>query len=239
LRETRHGLRRLYCLAEKNELRGQVAWLPGLDQWKLCAATLCGARQLEQMLEELIADRAFLEDGGIPRSTAEFEQRRKTGRQRIGLAVQDVMRLVRPLLEAYHQVALALEDADPDRWPESVEDVRSQLAALTAGPFLVRTPWHWLEQFPRYFQAIRVRLYKLVHTGAIRDRQLLTQIGPFWESYRQRQADHDRRGLCDPELEHFRWLLEEFRVSLFAQELGTRHSVSARRLERQWEKVQV
>jgi len=63
------------------------------------------------------------------------------------------------------------------------------------------------------------------------------KVAGFWNMYLGRKAEHDAIGLRDAELELYRWMLEEYRVSLFAQELGVSVPVSERRLERQWEKV--
>jgi len=236
--QTRAGLRRLFCIAESRELRAQVAWLPNLDQMKLHAATLCSAKHLEHQLAELIADRAFLDQDELARDASQFNRLLLRGRERIALAVQDVARLAHALLEAYHQAQVALEDATSPRCQYGVEDVRTQTMYLTPEGFLTRTSWSWLRHCPRYFQAMKIRLEKLAGGGAVRDRQHHDQIAPFWQAYTERVSEQRERGVCDAELDHFRWMVEEFRVSLFAQQLGTSLSVSAKRLEKQWAKVQ-
>jgi ATP-dependent helicase HrpA len=235
---TRAGQRRLFCLAERNELRSQVAWLPRLDQMKLYAATLCGAKQLERQLAELIADRAFLDQDHLACDADQFNRLLLRGRDRIALAVQDVAQLAQALLEAYHQTKVAIEEATSPRWQHAIEDIRAQIEHLTPEGFLADTPWTQLRHYTRYFQAARIRLEKLAGAGVERDRQHYDQIAPFWQAYLQRAADHHERGIYDKELVHFRWMLEEFRVSLFAQHLGTSMSVSAKRLEKQWANVQ-
>ncbi len=236
--QTRRGLRRLIGLAESKELRAQVAWLPGLDQWKLVASGLLGARELEQQLAERLADRAFLEGQPQPRTAAEFQQLIQRGRPRIPAAVQELTPRMRRLWEAYHQTRLALEDAAlPARNQYVVDDLRQQLAQLTPPRFLVETPWQWLEQYPRYFQAMCQRLEKLAAGGHTRDRQSYDTLCPFLETWRQWQAERPEEQAHHPAAEAFRWMLEEFRVSLFAQQLGTAISVSARRLEKQWARV--
>jgi ATP-dependent helicase HrpA len=236
-RSTREGLRRLICLAEHSKLRAQVAWLPGLDQWKLYAATLCSSRHLEQQLIELIADRAFLADEAVPRTATEFDEFRRRGVKRIGEAVQTITPLMRRLFESYHRAQLAIEQKDSPRWPEAMADMRSQRAGLIGEWFLVRTPYGWLEHYPRYFEAICVRLDRLSSGGLARDSQGLAALRPFLEAYRRRMQQLTKPVPYDAELEHFRWMLEEFRVSLFAQTLGTSLTVSAKRLEKQWAKV--
>lgn len=279
--QTRGGLRRLCCLAERHELRAQVAWLPHMDQIRLLAAALCSSRELEQQLAELIAERSFLDEDQRPHNAEEFQRFLTRGRERIGLGVQDVARLVLPLLEAYQEARLALEQAQSPNWQFAVEDMWNQLAELTglsaspasaashdsprldqkagriSGPadgleihptktapppsppagFLVATPWRWLQQYPRYFRAIKLRLDKIAGSGWRRDRRAFDALEPLLDAYRRRLADHRRRGIDDAELDAFRWLLEEFRVSLFAQELGTSIPVSAKRLQRHWANV--
>jgi ATP-dependent helicase HrpA len=102
---------------------------------------------------------------------------------------------------------------------------------LAPAGFLLVTPWERLREYPRYLQAIEQRLEK--HGQSLqRDAQLAAQILPLETRYRERVKVE--RGLLAPGHDEFRWLLEEFRVSLFAQQLKTRVPVSARRLADAW-----
>lgn len=235
--ELRAGIRRLFLLATQRELKKPIDWLPNLNQWALNASTLREGGKLKQWLTELAADRAFLADQPLPRTQAEFEQRRKTGRERIAVAVQDVVALIGPLLETYQGAKVALERRVQPQWKPAIDDMQQQLSHLTEPGFLVRTPWPWLVQYPRYFRAIQVRVQKLAQGGLPRDRRQAQAIEPLWKAYLQRAAQHRERGPYDPQLAHYRWMLEEYRVSLFAQQLGTAISVSDKRLAEQWAKV--
>ena len=82
-----------------------------------------------------------------------------------------------------------------------------------------------------------LRLKKIATSGIPRDRQAHDQIAPRWQAFKERSAEHHRHGIDDPELALFRWMVEELRVSLFAQELGTSIPVSPQRLEKQWGKI--
>jgi ATP-dependent helicase HrpA len=236
-RETRAGLRRLFALAAARELKAQTAWLPGLDQWRLYAATLPDAGRLAEQLADLIADRAFLADQPLPRTQAEFEAQLRRGRNRIAAAVQDVTNLAGPLLEAYHQARVALEQTVAPRFQYAVVDIRSQLDHLVSGGFLTLTPWEWLLHYPRYLRAIRQRLEKLTSDGLLRDQRSCGLLARRLRAYEQRVESHRQQDLVDPELLHYRWMLEEYRVSLFAQKLGTSLTVSEKRLDEQWDKV--
>jgi len=226
--------------------------------------------------------------GRIPRTKTEFEGLMAAARRCIGLAVQDVARLIGPLLEAYYQARLAVErlgggdgalaravasspaasgargtshtiaskpaplpnrgiaarpDAPAQRspaekspWHDALEDVQEQIEHLTAPGFLVATPWEWLQHYPRYFKAISLRL-DAARGNLERDRTHGNEIRRRWLACLRKMEDNRRMGIEDPELIRYRWLLEEYRVSLFAQRLGTSLPVSAKRLDQQWERV--
>jgi len=140
------------------------------------------------------------------------------------------------MLEAYHQARLALEQYRGPRWEYAIDDIGQQIERLTPPGFLVATPWAWLQHYPRYFRAIPIRLDAL-RSSLARDRQHCEEIARCWQAYARRAQENEQLGLEDPELIKYRWMLEEYRVSLFAQRLGTSLPVSAKRLEQQWGKV--
>ena len=133
----------------------------------------------------------------------------------------------RAALERLGRIQAAL----PKAAAPAAADIRAQLAWLVPAGFLLTTPWERLQEFPRYLQAIEQRLEKLGRDPR-RDAQLAAEIAPLETRYRERVKAE--RGLKPPGEDEFRWLLEEFRVSLFAQQLKTRVPVSARRLEDAW-----
>jgi ATP-dependent helicase HrpA len=232
----RGGLRRLFLQAAGREVRSQVAWFPDLEKLELYAMSLSGF-DLRQQLAELIVDRAYMADSRWPRTRQQFDERVQIGLQRIGLAVQEVAKLIQPLLETYHQAQLALEAASNPNWRHAVADVRVQLAEMTGHRFLTETPWTWLQHYPRYFRGIVYRLERLAGGSLDRDIRHTEEIQGRWDAYRQRSAQHREADIFDLELVHYRWMLEEYRVSLIAQPLGTAVPVSAKRLDRQWQKI--
>ena len=107
------------------------------------------------------------------------------------------------------------------------EDAKTQLQFLVYAGFWVRTPWSALREFPRYLSALECRLKKAAQDPQ-RDARLRSEIIPFQQAF---WAEIDKaRGSKIPEREAFRWSLEEFRVSLFAQHLKTAYPISAKRL---------
>ncbi len=235
--ETRGGLWRLFYLAQRRELKAQADWLPEIDRVMLNAATLPDSGHFRRCIAELIAERAFLADGSIPRTAKEYQQQMAQGEARLGRAVQEVAALLPVLVTAYHRALMAIDSSAGKGWDYAVQDSRAQLQHLIATGFLTRTSWNWLQQYPRYFDALTRRLRKLPEGGVTKDRQQFALIQPRWNAYCARAQEHAKRGIYDPELIHYRWMLEELRVSLFAQELGTCLSVSPQRLDKQGAKV--
>lgn len=236
---TRAGARRLFALAERRELKAQVQWLPGIEKVRMFAAPLSKERPIEEQLIDLLADRAFYAASGVPRTPDDYEAQRLFGRKEIVPSVQHLSRIVLPLFEAYHNLRLALEQKRPDAWKYLIEDLRQQLADLTPPGFLANTPWQWLQHYPRYLKGMLLRLQKMTSGGPARDKQSYEQLAPRVAAWRERSEQLARQGKVDPELTQYRWMLEELRVSLFAQELGTSLPVSPQRLDKQMAKVAV
>ena len=112
----------------------------------------------------------------------------------------------------------------------TTDDVHKQLDNLIPAGFPFGIPFDWLRQYPRYFRGITHRLEKL--GGNIgNDSAGVEAVGQWWSRYEQ--ADDESR----EKLEKFRWMLEEYRISLFAQSIGTTMPVSEKRLTKQWESV--
>jgi ATP-dependent helicase HrpA len=117
----------------------------------------------------------------------------------------------------------------------AVGDIQQQLERLFYQGMVFNTPLQWLQQYPRYMQAIIVRLEK-VPCQVNKDRALMAELAPLqqrWEDKVQLLSDADI-ALNQP-LQDYRWMLEELRISFFAQTLKTRMPVSAKRLNKQWE----
>jgi len=119
-------------------------------------------------------------------------------------------------------------------FPEVVADIQGQLAALLPKRFLVDFDWERLAHFPRYLKAVSIRLDKLRNNPA-RDAQMMRECRGLAQTLEREWAAKRRAGVVDPKLEEFRWLLEELRVGVFAQELKTPMPVSVKRLQKIWE----
>jgi len=235
--ELRAGVRRLICLTIPRELKQQVDVLPQLNNWTLQAKTFPQPLPFKQHVTELIADRAFLPDKSLPRSDSQFRDCLRAGRLRLALAAGEVAHVIGPLFQTFMELRKTWERTASPKWQPTRQDVHAQLGQLFAPGFLVQTPWPWLQQFHRYARGIVLRLEKLSGGGGQRDQQHLVSVVPRWSRGIERLKQHRERHVYDPELETYRWMTEEFRVSLFAQELGTAVPVSEKRLDQQWLRV--
>ncbi|MCL2116833.1 MAG: ATP-dependent RNA helicase HrpA [Planctomycetaceae bacterium] len=236
-RQSRHGLLRLFQLANRKELNTQAQWLPGFDKLKVYAQGL-PEFELKRDIADLLAARALeLDTQSLPRSEGAYNARVQQGKTRIGLAVQDVTRVMTPLLENFQAVRLLVEQHKNSRYQTTLTDVKAQVNRLFPPGFLTETNWQWLKEYPRYLKAITQRFDKLKSGGERHDSESTAILNEWWLRYEDRLALHETMGIMDPELETLRWMLEEYRVSLFAQKLGTSVKVSETRLEKQFEKT--
>ncbi|MEJ0084399.1 MAG: ATP-dependent RNA helicase HrpA [Pseudomonadota bacterium] len=188
---------------------------------------LVAGRDLREDLLDRIVMTVFLAGREPLRNAAAFDERIANSRGGIGIPVQEISRSVQASLERLFRIQSALA-----KEPQSTaDDIRSQLSWLVPAGFLLLTPWHRLQEYPRYLQAIEQRLEKAPRDPR-RDAQLAAEVAPLETRYRaQVKAE---RGLKPPSADEYRWMLEEFRVSLFAQQLKTRMPISARRLDDAW-----
>ena len=232
------GLRRLFIAELHDEIRYFSNNIPGIHPMCLHYATLGPCQDLKDDIVGETINRAFLEPDTNVRTQMEFELRKQAGRRHRLLEVgREVATLASQILDAYHQIALHLAKPTIPAFATAVHDVRQHLAHLMPKGFLTTTPDAWLLQYPRFLKAILLRLQKLTTAGHSRDATYMAELTPFLTAYVERLKHNRAHNIVDPALHHFRWMLEEFRVSLFAQELKTSIPISAKRLEKQWELV--
>jgi ATP-dependent helicase HrpA len=227
----RAGLRRLFMLQLKDQAKYIEKSLPGLQAMVLQFAALGDANDLRRQLVAAAFDRTCLGEP-LPRTREAFVRRADEGRSRVTLIAQELARLVGTIL-AEHQ-ALARKLQASKAFPEVVREIEMQLGRLMPKDFIVATPWERLQRFPIYLKAASARLDKL-RADPARDRRAIAELAPLETQWLREDARQRKTGSADPRLEQFRWLLEELRVQLFAQELRTPVPVSAKRLAKLWQ----
>ncbi|MEW6367180.1 MAG: ATP-dependent RNA helicase HrpA [Acidobacteriota bacterium] len=230
------GVRRLYALHLSDQLRHVLASLPDLKQMCENYKPAGTAAELKTDLADAIVQDAIPADLDV-RAQGDFERNAEAARGRLLDAGRNLAALVARVLDAYAAVAVRVAEPHPGTWAPAIEDIKEQLSNLVHGGFISETQREWLAHFPRYLQGVLIRLSKLSNAGVAADSERAAVIAPLWRSYMERWDTHRQRALSDPELDRYRWLLEEMRISLFAQELRTALPVSLKRLEAQWLKV--
>ena len=115
----------------------------------------------------------------------------------------------------------------------ALADIQEQLAALTPRGFLIEVPWSRLLHYPRYLRAVSERLRRIKEGGAAQDEKMHQRVQLHVERLQQ-ASDSASGSISQSDVDKYRWMIEEYRVSIFAQQLGTAEKVSEKRLEQQW-----
>ncbi len=236
----RAGLRRLFALQIKDALKYLEKNLPDLQKMATSfmmvgrGADNSGGGTLEELREQILEvalDRAFLVEP-LPTNEGDFKKRVDEGRGRLTLIANEVARLAGAILVEF--VAAQRKIKDTKNAADAAADCAQQLARLMPKRFLTQTPYPQLQHFARYLKAITLRLDKW-RADPARDTARLAEIKPQDQRYWRLVAE--RKGATDARMQEYRWLLEELRVSFFAQELRTPQPVSVKRLDKAWQQL--
>ena len=234
-RTHRKGLRKLFRLVLREQVKYVERSLKDLGRVSMQAAVVPGLSRLFESADTLsrgVVD-AVLEATALvdplPTDEESFKARKEDVRGRLTLVAGEVARLLTTIVTEATSLPMKLRrftDA-----PELVRDVEEQLDALFPPDFLLAAPLSQLMHYPRYLKAIHYRLDRY-RDDPKRDAERQAALTALRVPYLRAVAA--RRGVPDPQLTDFRWLLEELRVSLYAQQLRTPMPVSVKRLERIW-----
>jgi ATP-dependent helicase HrpA len=228
-RTHRAGLRRLFALQFKDQLKFAEKNIPGLQQMGMQFMAMGTQEELRDQIINKAIEIGCLQDP-LPHDAASFNKRRDEGKARLGLLINEIARLVGQVLAEFHGLPKKLQNLPQ----AAAADMQSQLQGLVHKRFIADTEYSQLAHFPRYLKAINVRMEKLRANGS-RDAQLMADwqnaATQFLRAFKQPGKNND------PRMVEFRWMLEELRVSLFAQELRTPMPVSAKRLQKVWESM--
>ena len=254
-RSHRGGLVRLFSLAMRRDARECLRALPGIDELCLLYAMAAPAPDWVEippahagrpaagtyaearfdLVERTVAGVFVARAGGI-REAGRFEEALAAGRGGFADALEATAGAALSILRAAREVRRLADAPDLRAPPASLADVRRQLDGLVHHGFLATTPDEAFASLPRYLEALRMRLGKLRRGGADDERRLAGVL-PLQRRLESKARDVRARGRRDPELARHRWMLEEYRVSVFAQEVGAALRVSRKRLDEQWSRV--
>ena len=240
---TRLGVILLFAQKHRRDLKYQLDHLPNIDRIRLRLGSIphfkTAADAQELMARLAIGVAAGAEDGvfPIPRGEEAYVRLADAARRAIPQAAQELARWLPALAESYAAASLTVEKHTSPLFAEAGADSRETFDRLFAPEFHLTTPIPWLREFPRYLKAIPLRYEKIQKGGGPADRAHSAELAALWTRCFDRKARLDAAGLVDPEWLLYRWMIEEYQVSLFAQQLGTALKVSSVRLDRQWTKL--
>lgn len=234
----RRALQRLLLqqLAEPAKfLRGK---LPGLTELGLLYREL---GRVEALVEDILLaslDSCILEgESTLPRDGAGLASLAERKRGSWAEHAERLARLTLEILKLWHGLQKRFKGKIDLAQAVALNDIKQQMGNLVYPGFVRETPGLWLKELPRYLKAIELRLEKL-GAQVQKDRVWSSELGNLWSQYQTRLDKHAQEGKRDEQLQLYRWWLEEYRVSLFAQQLGTKVPVSDKRLSKQWSQVE-
>jgi ATP-dependent helicase HrpA len=230
----RAGVRRLMRFELKEQMKQLDKGLPGFTQYALLLRNVVSPDDLREDMLTAIADRAFIGEDPLPRSNDEFMKLKQRARTRLPAVTEAITRQAQNIAIEYQ--ALIAKLAQPGGAARIKAEIELQLRKLLYKGFFAQTPWENIQHLPRYLKAMRMRMDKYP-SNPDRDTKHAYSVMQFWQDWeadvdRQRKAGRLAQGLLG-----FRWLIEELRVSLFAQELKTPFPVSFKRLEKAWNEL--
>ena len=228
----REGLLALFRKCAAGLVRDIRRAVTDFDKQALWFSTLGGAGVLQADLERAVLQAAFHGDDGVVRDEQTFRQRLETGKARLLADAVEIGGYAGQALEAWFHLRKAMKTRLVPQLLAVASEVQAQADGLIYAGFISATPLAWLPHLPRYLKAAQRRLEQ-VGAGLARDREQARLAAHYWQLYGQAVE----RGARGDDLDRFRWLIEELRVSLFAQSLGTAEKVSPQRLDRLWQEI--
>ena len=228
-RVSEQGLLRLIMLQLAQQKKYVEKNIPGFEQFALYYATRGTRQELLDDMVEAIFRYTFIEARSAVKTESEFRQRLDEKKELVA-RMNQVANIMQVVLKNVTLIEGNLKDSENASNKMAYSDIRQQLGVLLERRFLKTVPLAWLVHYARYLKAIEYRLDKL-KGNLLKDKEFTETISELW----RRLEAHN--GLEDRRLQQFRWMIEELRVSLYAQPLGTSLPVSAKRLEKEWQRA--
>jgi ATP-dependent helicase HrpA len=227
----RLGVRRLLLLTIPSPVKGMLAALDNRQKLALGTNPYGPVPALFEDCVACAADHLMERAGGPVWDEAGFAALREKVREDLAETAQDVLVTVADTLAAAHELERRIKGTASLGLLPSLTDVRAQLAALLPKGFISATGYEQLRQLPRYLRAIGYRLDRM-KDDPYRDQLNMAKVAQLQREYEDALARVPRGRRPGPELRQARWLIEEYRVSLFAQQLGTASTVSDKRIRK-------
>jgi ATP-dependent helicase HrpA len=234
-RETRVGMAALFGQVLKREIKVRVRQLPGFERLALHAAPHGMSDRIETIVLTRAAAVLCVDDRPAVRTREDFRRRCVGAWDRAVPVTQETITLLSQTLDGLTRTRARLGDGLPDGWRHAAVDIDQQLRLLTPAGWETSVPTRWLRCYPRYIRAVEVRLERMRAIGPARDLQQTRLVYAWLEKLVNLAKGGVEQSASADAFEELRWMVEEYRVACFAQELGTAVKVSERRLTEAYE----
>ena len=230
----RQGVKALLAIRFRDEMKHLRKGITPTGDLKLWSAAFGGAKPLEHAIQEKVMDDLFAVD---IRTRAAFEALAEKVRPQILPRGQEIVRLTGPPLKALYETAeqlRILESANRGNRPglSFLAELREELARLLPDDFLMRCDEERLTHIVRYLRALAIRAERgAIHLEKARERGKEIEELVHWYDEMLRGLPPYATGEKRRALEEFIWMIEEYKVSLFAQEIKTAFPVSRKRID--------
>ncbi|MYM62776.1 ATP-dependent RNA helicase HrpA [Pseudomaricurvus sp. HS19] len=202
--------------------------------------TMVSLGRREEVVDDLLlaAVRQSCFAAGLVRTQVDFEAALAAGRKQLTGAAQEMEKLLLQVLTSVVAIRKAIKSSkNALAIATAAGDINVQLQRLLYPGFLYATPLQWLQQYPRYLKAIELRLEK-APSQIQRDKMWTAELEQLWQPWLERQQkEGELLFAANERAQEYRWMLEEYRVSLFAQTLKTIAPVSDKRLKKLWSEI--
>ncbi|HGG9804535.1 TPA: DUF3418 domain-containing protein [Neisseria meningitidis] len=227
----RQGVIELMKLQLKEQVKDLNKGIQGFTQAAMLLKHI-NADTLRDDLTQAVCDRAFIGEDELPRNEKAFKEQIKRARSRLPAVKEALSRYLQETAAAYAELNGKL-----GKHPLT-HLLKLRLQTLLAAGFATRTPWAQWPRLPIYLKAMTLRLEKYSSNPA-RDAAREADIQELEQMWQEKTDSLIKQGLpISDGLAAFKWMIEELRVSLFAQELKTPYPVSVKRLLKEWEKIE-
>ena len=226
----RQGVIELMKLQLKEQVKDLNKGIQGFTQAAMLLKHI-NADILRDDLTQAVCDRAFIGEDELPRNEKAFKEQIKRARSRLPAVKEALSRYLQETAAAYAELNGKL-----GKHPLT-HLMRQRLQTLLAAGFATRTPWAQWPRLPIYLKAMTLRLEKYSGNPA-RDAAREADIQELEQMWQEKIDSLVKQGQpVSDDLAAFKWMIEELRVSLFAQELKTPYPVSVKRLMKEWDKL--
>lgn len=231
------SLQHLFLLALDKEIRYLKKNLPAFETVKLLCAKSVYHTDIWHDFIMLLVDMTCMQAYEKIITQELFEKRLEDAKKNVLSNANILLDNLSQIMFWHDKARNSLQEIYVSGESANAYDIDEQLQWLVYDGFLQETPVNWLVHYTRYLKGVLNRLEKL-KTSFLKDTQKMEQVSPHWEKAKLAFEKMQETGIHSKTIEEFRWWVEEFRVSLFAQELKTISPISSKRLDKLWQTLQ-